>query len=308
MSWTAVGGATGYKIYRGGTSGDETLMKTIVGATTTYTDDATDTPDGSTKPPTTDPSSGIAVGVSVNVAVITTKAFLSHNANLKATTVTVETTAPAASSFQASSTSGAGGSNVGVAGSIAVNVVVSNTTTDVEGTDPVGVNGADVSLSATSNIDNQALATAKQATDGSASGVGISVAVNVVNDTTAAGLPDDSVLNGAKNLTITATSTDSMTTTANGGASTGSGTVALAAQAAIAISNITTTASVGSGPTLTLTGGLTAHATQNAKTTTTASGDTKGGNAGIGLSLALLIANHDVESTLQPLPDARTGP
>ena len=44
-------GATGYMIYRGGTSGDETLLKTIVGATTTYTDDATDTPDGSTHPP-----------------------------------------------------------------------------------------------------------------------------------------------------------------------------------------------------------------------------------------------------------------
>src|SRR5262249_32332809 len=34
-------------------------------------------------------------------------------------------------------------------------------------------------------------------------------------------------------------------------------------------------------------------------TTTTAKGDTKGGNAGIGLSLALLIANHDVESKLK---------
>ena len=199
------------------------------------------TPDATKDPPKTDPNSGIAVGVSVDVAVITTKAFLGHNANLKATTVTVETTAPAASSFQASSTSGAGGSNVGVAGSIAVTVVVSNTTTDIEGTDPVAVNGADLALSATSNLDNQALATAKQATDGSASGVGISVAVNVVNDTTTAGLPDNAVLNGAKNLTIDSTGTDSMTTTANGGASTGSGTVALAAQAAIAISNVTTT-------------------------------------------------------------------
>ena len=142
------------------------------------------------------------------------------------------------------------------------------------------------------------IATAKQATDGSASGVGISVGVNVVNDTTYAGLPDSTILNGAKNLTITATGTDAMTTTANGGASTGSGTVALAAQAAISISNITTSASIGSGSTLTLTGGLIAHATQNAKVTTKAAGDTKGGNAGIGLSLGLEIANHLVDSQL----------
>src|SRR5262249_18255065 len=39
-------------------------------------------------------------------------------------------------------------------------------------------------------------------------------------------------------------------------------------------------------------------ATQTAKTTTKASGDTKGGNAGIGLSLALVVANHDVEALL----------
>jgi hypothetical protein len=55
------------------------------------------------------------------------------------------------------------------------------------------VNGADLSLGATSNITNGASATAKQSTDGKASGVGISVAVNVVNDTTTAGLPDNSV-------------------------------------------------------------------------------------------------------------------
>ena len=247
LTWTAVDGATNYKIYRSDESGKEELLDTV-GAVTTYTDDGTKTPSGAL--PTTS-NVGIAVAVAVNVAVINTTTYLAHDASLKSGGVTLETTAPAeASAFKASSTSGAGGSSVGVAGSIAVNVVVANATSDVEGTDPVAVNGADLSLSATSNLDNQALATAKQATDGSASGVGISVAVNVVNDTTTAGLPDNAVLNGAKNLTINSTGTDSMTTTANGGASTGSGTVALAAQAAIAISNVTTTASVGTGPTL----------------------------------------------------------
>ena len=214
-------------------------------------------------------------------------------------TVTVEATAPAASSFKATAISGAGGSSVGVAGSIAVNVVVANTTSDLQGASPVTLNGADLTLSATSNLDNQALATAKQAADGSASGVGASVAVNVVNDTTTAGLPDGSVLVGAKNLTITSTGTDSMTTTANGGASAGSGSLALSAQVAITISNITTSATVGTGPDLTLTGGLTAHATQNATTKTTATGATKGGTAGIGLSLALDAANHLVDSQLK---------
>src|SRR5262249_12275409 len=56
---------------------------------------------------------------------------------------------------------------------------------------------------------------------------------------------------------------------------------------------------VGTGSPLTLTGGLKATATQTARTTTEASGDTKGGSAGIGLSLALVIANHDVEALLK---------
>jgi len=68
---------------------------------------------------------------------------------------------------------------------------------------------------------------------------------------------------------------------------------------AITISNITTSATIGSGSDLTLTGGLTAHATQIAKTTTSATGSTKGGNAGIGLSLALVVANHLVDSQLK---------
>ncbi len=297
LSWTAVDNVTGYKIFRGDATGNETLLDTV-GVVTTYNDDGSKTPDGSTKPSATDANSGIGVGVAVDVAVITTSAF-ARNANLEATTVTIESTAPSTSAFAANAISGAGGSSVGVAGSVAVNVTDSNTTTEIEGTDPVAVNGADLSLGATSNITNAALATAKQSTDGKASGVGISVAINVVNDTTTAGLPVNSVLNGAKNLTITADSTDAMTTTANGGASTGSGTVAFAAQAAISISNITTSATVASGPDLTLTGGLTAHATQTATVTTKASGDTKGGNAGIGLSLALVVANHAVDSQLE---------
>ncbi len=113
-------------------------------------------------------------------------------------------------------------------------------------------------------------------------------------------MADGTELDGAKNLTITATGKDAMTTKATGGASAGTGSLALSAQVAIAISNVTTTASIGTGNDLALaTGGsLTAHATQNVTTTTNASGATKGGNAGIGLSLGLLVADHVVLSQI----------
>src|SRR5581483_10514869 len=60
VSWTAVDGATGYKVYRGDATGNETLLKIVLGGgTTTYNDTNTGpagdgTPDGTTKPPTTD--------------------------------------------------------------------------------------------------------------------------------------------------------------------------------------------------------------------------------------------------------------
>ena len=52
LSWVAIGGATGYKIYRddGAASGTNTLIATQT--TVDYTDDGTDTPDGTTEPPT----------------------------------------------------------------------------------------------------------------------------------------------------------------------------------------------------------------------------------------------------------------
>ena len=296
LNWTAVAGATQYKIYRGTASGEEQLLATTVGAVLTYTDDTNATPTGAM--PTTSASSGIAVAVGVNVVDVTTRAYLARNAVLTGSTVTVESLAPAASNFLAQSTSGAGGSSVGVAGSIAINIVFSGTSASIETPAPVAVNG-DLVLTATSNLDNKALALAKQSAEGDASGIGASFALNVVNDTTSAGIADNATLTGVDDLTLTATATDTMTTTAEGGASAGSGSLALSAQAAISISNVTTSASIGIGSPLTIGGALNATATQNAKATTKALGNTKGGSASIGLSLALAVANHLVDSQLE---------
>src|SRR5262249_30666014 len=120
LTWGAVDGATGYKVYRSDATGTETLLKTITGGgTTSYNDTTTGwagdgTPDGSTKPPTTDTNSGIAVGVAVTVAVVNTKAFIA-NALMNATSLTIDAKAPGTdkSSYVSSATSGAGGTGSG---------------------------------------------------------------------------------------------------------------------------------------------------------------------------------------------------
>ena len=298
LTWGAVPNATAYEIYRSTATGTETLLAGVTSPS--YNDDGTAIP-GTATPPTEDTKSGVGIAVGVTVAVVNTKAYVGNGASLVATTVTVQTLAPSPSAYSATAISGAGGSSVGVAGSIAVLVVVNNTTTDVEGTTPsVAVNGADVTLNAASNLTNTALATAKQASDGNTSGVGASFALNVVNDTTISGLPASSTITSAKSLTINATDTDASSTTANGGAAAGSGSLALSAQVAITLANVTTSATVAPGPDLTLTGGgLTAKATQNASSKTIATGSAKGGSATIGLSLSLAIINDLVDSQLE---------
>ena len=308
IKWTASPDALAYEIYRGTTAGQETFLDDVTdpGMNPQYIDQGlvpcsltSAVPPCSNKPPTDDDKSGVGIAVGVTVADVDTSAYIGNNVDIDAKTVTVETTAPAASTYSATAISGAGGTKVGVAGSIAVLVVVNNSTTDIEGATPAATLDGDLGLSAASNLTNTALATAKQSSDGSTSGVGASFALNVVNDTTTAGLPLNSTINGVNNLTISATDIDNSSTTANGGASAGSGSIALSAQVAITLSNVTTTASVGTGLDLTINGKLTATAVQTASTKTIALGATKGGSATIGLSLALALVNDNVDSQLE---------
>ncbi|HEY3921306.1 MAG TPA: carbohydrate-binding protein, partial [Gaiellaceae bacterium] len=302
LTWNAVSNAVDYEVYRSDATGTEMFLAALASTPTseTFFDNGGPNPTADT-PPSADPKSGVGIAVAVDVAVVDTRAYVGNNANLMATTVTVETTAPSASGFGATAISGAGGSSVGVAGSIAVNIVVDTTTSDIEGTTAAAtLNGAGLVLNATSNLANTALATAQQGADGSTSGVGASFALNVVNDTTIAGLPLNAQITGGKDLTINATDTDASTTTANGGASAGSsGSLALSAQVAITLANVTTSADVGPGADLTLTGALTAKANQTASSKTIAVGATKGGSATVGLSLGLGLINDLVDSQLE---------
>ena len=298
LSWTGVPNALAYGVYQSSDSGSETLLQ--FSTATTASDNGSVTPTDVKASDVTDKTSGVGIAVAVNVVVQTTSAYVGGRLTLTAGSTTVETTAPNPSVSSAHATSGAGGSSVGVAGSIAVNVASANTTSDVETTtNPVTLNG-DLALTAAANLTSSAVADAVQTASGDTVGIGASFALDVVNDTVTAGIPSNSQISGAHNLTITSTDTDSASTEADGGASSGSGSAAISAEVAITISNVTTTASVADGNDLTLmgTGTLTAHATQTASTKTIAKGSTKGGTAGIGLSLALLFTDHEVYSQL----------
>ena len=143
----------------------------------------------------------------------------------------------------------------------------------------------------------------KLADDGASVGIGASVAVNLVNDTTTTGTEashgqtDAGNITGAGDLVITSTGTDTMSTDAEGGAA---GAVSIAASVSVSIPNVTTTASFAAAPTtaaIAASGKIDATATQTASVDSKADGDYTTTKVGIGASLSLTVPTDIVSAT-----------
>ena len=133
-------------------------------------------------------------------------------------------------------------------------------------------------------------------------GIGASVAVNLVDDTTQTGAigdtsaADGASVSGAADITLVSATTDSLTTEAEGGAD---GGIALQPSVAVSIPNVTTTASFGMGPAIAATGAITATAKQDADLDSSAKGDFSGSKVGIGISLSLTVPTDSVDASSQ---------
>ena len=132
--------------------------------------------------------------------------------------------------LRGSGISGGSGGDIGVAGSFALNIAVVNTTAAIL-SDPTGgtpghaattVNAGtgDVTINATSAA--KSTASAIPAEDGTATGsnvgVGASIALNLVTDTTIATIENTAILTGGDDLTLHAAGAHAMTTLAETGA------------------------------------------------------------------------------------------
>ncbi|MFL5862259.1 MAG: hypothetical protein ACJ780_16000, partial [Solirubrobacteraceae bacterium] len=131
-------------------------------------------------------------------------------------------------------------------------------------------------------------------------GVGASVAVNLVNDTTTTGaLAGATAAEGAQlihpgDISLTSTDTDALVIEAEGGAD---GGVAIAPTVAVSIPNVTTTASFGAGPAIDSSGKIDAKAEQETDLDSSAKGDFTGSKVGIGISLSLAIPTDIVDAS-----------
>lgn len=253
---------------------------------------------------------GVGAAVGVNIGVLVNQARVADNTSVSSNGLSVSAVMPTAdgkNSFVTTATSGAGASNVGVAGALGANVLVNTTVATVEGDKDssvsgaaVNANGGDVVVEATNTSESKVTvgASVKPAsvTQPAAVGVGASVGMNVGVNTTVAEIGNGAGISNAKDLGLTAKGAHTLENAVTGGAA--GANVSVTPVAAITVAVNTTTARLGTGSPLNLSGAFTGSAEQTSSSTSTATGQTQGNNVAVGASIALNSATDTVAAEI----------
>ncbi len=96
--------------------------------------------------------------------------------------------------YGATATSGAGAGDIGVAGSVAINIVTNTSRALIEAGASVNANGGDVSLTALNNSSDTTLAFPGAGGQGGSLGIGASLALNIITNDTQAEIQDGAAL------------------------------------------------------------------------------------------------------------------
>jgi len=252
---------------------------------------------------------GAAQAVGLNIGVLSNEARIADNAQVEAVGITLSAVSPDGESntFSTSATSGAGGTNVGVAGALGVNVLVNTTIASLEGDADAGgagamadAGGSDVRIEAR-NVSESTLdvgADVELGSGGSALvGVGASVGINVGVNIARAEIGDKAGLLGARDVALHAEGDHALSTTVQGGSAGAS--VAVTPVAAVSVGVNVTQARLGTGNALNQSGEFSSEAVHHAETTTEASGQTAGDKVSVGASLAVNVAVDTVTSSVE---------
>ena len=262
---------------------------------------------------------GVGAAVGVNIGVLVNQARVADNASVGSNGLTVSAVMPtstAKNSFVTTATSGAGASNVGVAGALATNVLVNTTVSTIEGDKDSSGSGATINANSgnvvvettnTSESKVTAAASVKPASAGepAAVGVGASVGLTVAVNTTAAEIGNGAVVSNANDLDLIAKGSHTLDSTATGGAA--GADISVTPVAAITVAVNTTTARLGTGGQLDLFGAYTGSAEQTSSSTATATGQTQGNNVAVGASIALNFATDNVVAEIDRDVTAANG-
>jgi len=264
-----------------------------VSVTATNENDVDITADGSA----VDSATGVGVAVAINLAKIGTNALITQDIQAAGISISAGMTGDG-NRFSSIATSGAGASDVGVAGSLAVNLIDTQSMASVAtGTTLTLTGDGAVSLDA----DNQTDSTAEARPVGGGGtgdtvGVGASIALNILANRSKAEVADGATIAGVGDLTLSATAIHSATTDAEAGSA---GGISLTPALGLSMINNTTLARLGTGPVQTSSGNVSVSAMQTSTTITNASGEAAGSKAAIGAALALALVDDTALATTE---------
>ena len=260
---------------------------------------------------------GIGVAVAINVANVGNHAHIGNSTitadglAVEALMTNVASEAIDTHTFSAEAMSGAGGKDVGVAGSLAVNLVAVKTDAVISGGANVTLadgsdfgNGiGDVSINAVSVTSNTANALPAvipgKPGDPPSDGVGASIALNLVYHDTTASINDGVAWNGgaANSFTVDATANHTMNTEAKNGGK--AKDVGVGAGVAVVIAKNNTNAYVGTGAgAINTTGAATTKADHTSTTITKVSAAATGSDAAIGASVGVNVVTETAKAEL----------
>jgi hypothetical protein len=195
--------------------------------------------------------------------------------------------------FEAITISGAGASNVGIAGSVALNLL--DTSSDARlaaGTTLAVTGGGAVDLASDARMG--ATTSARADASGGKVGVGASVALSIVANRSLAEVSDGAVLTGAGDVTLDARGDHAVSTAAEAGSA---GGISVTPALALSLGTNTTSARIGTGCGAELRGDVSVGAAQACPRDDDGLGQGGGQHVAVGAALALALVDDRATAT-----------
>ncbi|WP_114325052.1 hypothetical protein [Candidatus Colwellia aromaticivorans] len=243
-------------------------------------------------------SVGIGVAVAVNSLNQSNTATARHITSNGGLTVSATQIEDEINDTGATATSGAGAANVGVAGSVAVNVVNNRAAaTYADGT----VSSGDVIIKASNDASSTTKAGASIEGEGDSVGVGAGIAIDVgVNDTLAL-IASDADITGSDSVVVDADSTFAADLKGEAGQGEGAdgGSVGVNATVAVGVYSNNTQAEIAAADTTLLSAGAVHVGASNTNTIAVeTNAEAAGSTAAVGASIAIGVSNTDTQAMI----------
>ena len=244
-------------------------------------------------------ATGTGLGVAISVVDTDTLATLGGTTSLTATDVKASALVQP-STFTVEAKSGASSNTDAIAGSLAMNFAFLDTGAKVLAGSSIDLHGANLMLEAKADAHSDVKALAASTSDSKSddAGVGISVAVNVVNADTVAVIEANAGVSNAKDVGLAATASHVADTKATAGGNSPAGDAGGGALALAVIDNATEAKLLAGGSALDIGGALSLTADHHGVSTTIADATALGADTAVGAAIALGFVRDSAVATV----------